>query len=671
MNDGESVLPRTIPESPKPDVSIIGVPLQATNPAHTTVIHEPSHVEALPSEIKDAAASDPQPLNVERSGRDAASLDPPAARDVTWSDLEVVEGPNSGPSGHQDRSQSPHQYDSEKIVVSGPGQYGIRGSAIWDNEIPRTATERTVTSVESAQSKAPSRRQSQASASEKVEHVHRNNTVQPPMPAQPYGYWRHGYDTPATPSRSQSTVALTSQRDPGGAGKVPGEMVDADNSTNLPRSSQKMSMDTRRPSLQSQSPRLRGQETDSSYQIPPIPQLYMRAAENQSTAWNRPVVNQSVALNSERSQHQRAMSQPVTKSTATALPPLNLTERGKRHYASENAGATVDHGTTLPDELPPIPQKSRNRLSKRHSSKPPQRVVTEGDQAADIGKKKRSSFFGSILRRSSTPKTEASGPPPNRLKKADSHKSRNVSSERYDTSDMPPLPMRVRRPPKESPQLPNIDGHVENAGHAAVEEDENEEAISASVPPEQESADYYRPELRPAFEAPAATVQVSPAPTPPLRDPGRAHHISFLQSQDMFGARQSPMAADPLHETSALASQAVPQSQRLAAPQRIPSASSSVYTAQRDDSLQHNLSDASSHYKQAGDFAHRPTRPLTQAYTQFSRGPYDESAPQQTFEQPLRRQTAPPAHAGHGYFPPPPQPGLAHMYADARRPRGH
>ena len=349
-----------------------------------------------------------------------------------------------------------------------------------------------------------------------------------------------------------------------------------------------------------------------------------------------------------------------------AIPASSPIDSNKRHYARKDDDATQsgtkEHNIGGPDR-PPVPMKSRNRLSKRHSSQVPPPMTSFTDiLPPDPPKKKRASMFGSILRRSNASDDEdLSKSQSNRLKKSN---SRKITRDASEEPALPPVPASyfprsetstsLPRPPTATPQLPNLDRGAVVPG----QREKNGRVTSASTPAPHlnEHTGFYGSAQTPTFEAAPGAVQF------PTRDhpmPDRAEHIQYLQSQDMFPSRARgarPMYQSPIKDAHASAVPASESNKTRKPPHRMPSTASSVYTQNPlDEKIAAQPSDASSHYATAGDFAaQRRTRPLTQAYAQFARNPYDDTPDQS-------RRVSMGA---------PPTGGLAQYYQDARRPMG-
>ena len=311
---------------------------------------------------------------------------------------------------------------------------------------------------------------------------------------------------------------------------------------------------------------------------------------------------------------------------------------------TRNEGVPPATGPELADaHRPPIPKKSRNRLSKRHSAGPaPPKQEAESPQSPHFPavekekvKPKRSSMFGSLLGRSSTRGESKEKARPNKLTKADRRKSADLlSGAATPPSSVPAIPETSTGSvtPVGKPSLPNVEEHE------AMSRPEENATGDASMT---DFAGYYGPKSRqtPVFEQPPSVS--FPQGGPPQGR--RAQHLEYLQSQGIMPQRQ-PTVHQPTNP-------APPKEEpNLQVPHRAPSGASSIYTAR--PGLQHHESNGSYHGQMDPEEEYaRRVRPLSTGYAQFSSGPYGDAADDAYVghgaERPLRRQTLPPRQSSY------------------------
>ncbi|KAL9055529.1 MAG: hypothetical protein Q9162_003527 [Coniocarpon cinnabarinum] len=363
------------------------------------------------------------------------------------------------------------------------------------------------------------------------------------------------------------------------------------------------------------------------------------------------------AAHSQEIRSPQATSPPIPAPTA-AFSPI---DPGKRHYAQPPPPQPSVPSTPLPSKSAGT-LKSRNRLSKRYSAQvPPPKPMIESPQTPDPSKKKRSSMFGSILRRSDTIKEDEPAPlpvtskvQPNKLKKANSKLS--SKHEFVEDSAPPPMPMPVYsqgslpRPPTAVPRLPDVDTYSIVRGQGGPPD-----RTSRSQSRTRHDAENYRGDQ-------GFSSQVSPDADARFSGPQdrRARHIDYLQRQELFPSRQrtpvqpgayetrpaiyeAPNARTPppppqqhiVPDLPAAETPPPPELPNAYAPapaanahalhppaiQRSPSGASSVYTTGIDERMQAQPSNASGRYRKAGDYG---VKPLTGAYVGYGGNPYDD-----------------------------------------------
>lgn len=661
-------------------------------------LHDPKTVST--PHVQHAAAH--QPLEVVEGPfkLQVGTTDEPVHQPVETSSSPVRSSMTAHETSHSINStrelKDSRQFDNEKIAIENGDEFGNHGQKMLSDD----AIDGVIQPMRAGQTgeSAATTGATRLTTAPAAQAVRRPDLAATPSPSNAYGALRHSYDVAAQPasarrsSESRSQQYHNAHRYGDAEHGLRSPSVSSFGAAASMRDDRKLSTETTRPPvppvpLEPPPPLVRNQSDWSSSSLAMAPDaLHQIPTLNRPSSILKPQMSNVQALPSQSTsndqkqddlQHQHSLLPPATIPQSVSLPTFNQIDSNKRHYARGNTEESEQRpiGLDADTEKPPLPPKSRNRLSKRHSSYATPQVKAPDSQPPEKEKKKRSSMLGTILRRSETSKGENEvKPPSNKLRKTN---SRKLTGEQAASAMPPPPPTpSLPHPPTAIPSLPNLDTNFSTAGQREPDATSGAESKQSSAL--QEYAGYYSPGLgqTPTFETPSQRVQLPSDKS--ARDRGRAQHISYLQSQDMFPSRQPASPTNPLTESPLESSPISAQAYQDGMPQRVPSDASSVYT-RVDDHLSGNQSNASSHYGQAGEFAaQRRTRPLTQAYAQFSRGPYGDQA----FEQqpPPRRQSMP--LGNHGYNPnvynsnnysdytpvPMPQAGLAQMYADARRP---
>lgn len=328
--------------------------------------------------------------------------------------------------------------------------------------------------------------------------------------------------------------------------------------------------------------------------------------------------------------------------------------------ANRIAGFENGERTSLKDEhIPSIPLKSRNRLSKRHSTSATVKATeVSHDSANKKTTKKRSSMFGSILGRSQTPRIEDQDKPhTKKLTKSDRRKTRERLSSIVET----PVPISETKDFPGSSKgaiahLPNLDEPHHDPVYA---QHTSQTGKPEAAPSGKDHSDYL--DSRQTIGSAEVPAQHDDIPVWPSSTPSNSHrakHISYLQGQNIFPNRRPTQHRHAHHQRSfSEAPQHPPRHDTIVSPHRAPSDASSIYTTQQRSDPQNQTRSASSHMTEAFSADDRSQQPYNKAsrpshlYDEFSSGPYadeksqpyDEIAREQEFrEQIYKRKTMPP-----------------------------
>ena len=220
-----------------------------------------------------------------------------------------------------------------------------------------------------------------------------------------------------------------------------------------------------------------------------------------------------------------------------------------------------DSHTPAPAPAPPLepvteplkPQKSRSRLSKRHTIIETKRAGSNEQKVTENQPKKRFSVIGTLIGRSTTSKTEPrikDSARSNKLVKGSRRKSSDLLSqeqtphlpaphkisENYEPAPIPPLP--VSRPHSQVITEPRSQEQQTNPVHLRAETSDLNYVLD-------EYASYFNSGDTPAFETPGGSSSDPALPPPPGAD--RQQHVRYLQSQGVFPTRGPTQHASRQH----------------------------------------------------------------------------------------------------------------------------
>lgn len=314
--------------------------------------------------------------------------------------------------------------------------------------------------------------------------------------------------------------------------------------------------------------------------------------------------------NSDQLHHSRAASQPATSLAGLSGYASPQPPRIEHHSNVQinNEPSAIDDTPVHPaeDSAKPLAlQKSRNRLSRRNNTAIDSKDTESTPQKTDEKPtKKRSSLFGSLISRSHTPRVEQKDKitsRPSKLVKNNRRKSGNLLSQEQPPALPPPHMIGEFHEPTAMTSAPA--SQFTDAKQVAKEESMQRTQPSMDNTIGKGSLDdYFAHGVTPAFETPPPVEDQPPLPPLPRKSSHHARHVSYLQSQNIFPARQPTQHASRQHRRAETVDTL--QTSRYGPPPRTLSDEASMYTSRPDQrALQHHPSNASSVYSARPDHA--------------------------------------------------------------------